>query len=214
MKELPDAAWISRWNSEIDIKAFAPHLLLSGANPKLAFSLSPSFSQSSVPQVKLLPTSKQRASFQPLFFSFFLPDAIWNVEISKTASGRTFPSQAVRYSATARLCRRVFIKVRLWIEELSSLKVYRVQTSRKLSTWTREQKKKIIKNGFAYDKRNLKTAGLFKASSVSFFIPGGNVGYGVRCCCTNEFNSKAVFVFQRGFLCNAAPKGPYLQNFR
>lgn len=186
MKELPDTAWMSRWNSEIDIKAFAPHLLLSGTNPKLAFHSSPSFSQSSIPQVKLLLTSKQRASFQPWFFSV----AIWNVEISETASGWTFPSQAVRYSGTARMCRCVFIKVRLWIDELSSLKVCWVQTSWKLSTWTREQK-----NGFAYDKRNLKTVGLFKASSVSFFIPGGDVSYGVRCRCTNEFNSKAVFVF-------------------
>lgn len=43
--------------------------------------------------------------------------------------------------------------------------------------------------------------GLFKASSVSFFIPGGDVSYGVRCRCTNEFNSKAVFVFQLDLLC-------------
>lgn len=64
----------------------------------------------------------------------------------------------------------VFIKVRLWIDQLSGLDVYWAQTSWKLSTWTCEQK-----NGFAYDKKNLKTTGLFKASSVSFFIPGGDV---------------------------------------
>lgn len=95
MKVLPNPSLISRWNAEIDMKAIAPHLLLSDTNPKLAFHLASSFSQTAIPGVVFLLISKQRALIQlDLTVMKVLPNpslnSRWNAKIHKiTAAGWT-----------------------------------------------------------------------------------------------------------------------------